>query len=80
MTDISDGTSNTILLLEVPASRAVIWTKPDDLAFDPEQPSQGLESRSGDGYRIVGAGRTRSILPAGPARLRPVRNSGLSRW
>ncbi len=31
-----DGTSNTILLAE--AAEAVVWTKPDDLPFDPNKP------------------------------------------
>ena len=31
---ITDGTSNTIMLSE--SSEAVIWTKPDDLPFDPQ--------------------------------------------
>jgi prepilin-type processing-associated H-X9-DG protein len=32
-TDFTDGTSNTVLLVE--AADAVPWTKPDDVAFDP---------------------------------------------
>jgi hypothetical protein len=31
LVDISDGTSNTILTVEVNDDAAVIWTKPDDL-------------------------------------------------
>ena len=33
---ITDGTSNTIAIVE--AADAVIWTKPDDVVFDPEKP------------------------------------------
>ncbi len=40
--DITDGTSNTAILLEVSDERAVIWTKPEDWSFDPEHPSAGL--------------------------------------
>lgn len=39
---ITDGTSSTILVLESDASSAVVWTKPDDLAFDPADPLKGL--------------------------------------
>jgi hypothetical protein len=40
--DVTDGTSNTILAVEAAADRAVIWTKPDDLPFDPLNPLAGL--------------------------------------
>lgn len=33
---IPDGTSNTIMIVE--ASKAVPWTKPEDIPFDPEKP------------------------------------------
>jgi prepilin-type processing-associated H-X9-DG protein len=36
LTDFTDGTSNTLMVVE--AADAVTWTKPDDLAFDPEKP------------------------------------------
>src|SRR5262249_52947907 len=39
---IVDGTSNTIMLVEADADHAVEWTKPDDLKFDPKQPTAGL--------------------------------------
>jgi hypothetical protein len=40
--DISDGTSKTLAVVEVSAERAVPWTKPEDLAFDPDKPFDGL--------------------------------------
>jgi len=36
--DINDGTSNTIMFVEVNPERAVIWTKPDDWNVDLEDP------------------------------------------
>lgn len=36
--DIKDGTSNTIWLVQADESRAVIWTKPDDLVIDEKDP------------------------------------------
>jgi hypothetical protein len=35
-TDFPDGTSNTIMIVE--ASKAVPWTKPEDISYDPEKP------------------------------------------
>jgi hypothetical protein len=40
--DITDGTSNTIVLVDAVDERAVIWTKPDDLPIDLDNPSKGL--------------------------------------
>ncbi len=41
--DIVDGSSNTILYVEAAADRAVPWTKPDDLAFDKNDPLAGID-------------------------------------
>jgi hypothetical protein len=39
---ITDGTSNTLSILETDAEHAVIWTKPDDLPVDFKNPLVGL--------------------------------------
>ena len=39
---ITDGTSNTILLVEANKELATDWTKPDDLKFDAKNPKAGL--------------------------------------
>jgi prepilin-type processing-associated H-X9-DG protein len=39
---ISDGTSKTMVLVEADADRAVEWTKPADVEFDPSNPSAGF--------------------------------------
>jgi hypothetical protein len=39
---ITDGTSNTIMIVEADAKHAVVWTKPADWDFDPREPSAGL--------------------------------------
>ena len=39
---ITDGTSNTIMALDVDESRAVFWTQPEDLAVDPKHPTAGV--------------------------------------
>lgn len=43
--DVTDGTSNTIFVVEVAADRAVPWTKPVDYRYDPNAPLTGLASR-----------------------------------
>ncbi len=42
--EITDGTSNTILLMEVEPLRAVVWTKPEDWEVDMAHPRRGLEA------------------------------------
>ena len=40
---ITDGTSNTISIIEVPSSNAVVWTRPDgDIPFDAANPLAGV--------------------------------------
>jgi hypothetical protein len=39
-----DGTSKTILAVQAGDESAVVWTKPDDLPFDPRNPVAGLGS------------------------------------
>lgn len=55
---ITDGTSNTILVLEANRQSAVTWTKPDDLVMEQSdlfrnlrgQPNDGFCSSFGDGH------------------------------
>ena len=42
MRDITDGTSDTIMTIEVPDKSAVIWTRPGDFTPDKEDPTKGL--------------------------------------
>jgi hypothetical protein len=48
--DIRDGTSATIMCVEAGADKAVPWTKPEDLPFDPQKPSAALGKVSPDGF------------------------------
>lgn len=50
MREITDGTSNTIMLLEVNDDRAVIWTKPDDFEYDQQDPMRDLVGSWPDGF------------------------------
>jgi prepilin-type processing-associated H-X9-DG protein len=40
--NITDGTSNTIMIVEANESRAVFWTQPEDYQVNPKDPSAGL--------------------------------------
>ncbi len=40
--NITDGADHTIMVVEANDSRAVVWTKPDDLEYDPKRPLDGL--------------------------------------
>ena len=53
MAQITDGTSNTIIILEVGEDKAVTWTKPDDFEFDPKQPLAGLGTIPAAGFGAV---------------------------
>jgi len=54
-----DGTSNTILVVE--AAEPVIWTKPDELPYDPAKPLPKL-GLGGDGFNAMfGDGSVRFI-------------------
>jgi hypothetical protein len=48
--DITDGTSNTIMLVEANDDAAVVWTKPDDLAVDVKDPLKGLIGHYEQGF------------------------------
>jgi hypothetical protein len=51
--DVTDGTSNTILVVEANAEKAVPWTKPDDLQVDPQNPMAGLGGLRPTGLQAV---------------------------
>ena len=43
----TDGTSNTVLLIDAADDQGTIWTKPDDLKYDSKDPLKGLAVRNG---------------------------------
>ena len=51
--EVTDGTSNTILLVEAAPERGVIWTKPDDLKIAAKDPSAGLLDEGATGFNAV---------------------------
>jgi hypothetical protein len=58
----ADGTSNTILIAE--AAEPVVWTKPDDLAYDPSQPLPKLGADPTVGPAVAMADGSVRIIPA----------------
>lgn len=60
--DIGDGTSKTVMALELPAADAVPWTKPVDWTGDPGAFLEGLgQSRSGLFLVLMADGSVRSV-------------------
>jgi hypothetical protein len=57
--DFADGLSNTLLVVE--AADSVIWTKPDDLPYDPKKPLPKLGVYPGGGHVLVGDGSVRRV-------------------
>jgi hypothetical protein len=64
MQEIARGTSNTILLVEVTAPHAVIWTKPEDLNVNATDPLKGLFEPGQREVRAVFADGSFRPLPA----------------
>jgi hypothetical protein len=61
---VTDGTSNTILAVVADPARAVVWTKPDDLPFDPADPLKGVVRPGGEAIDVVMAdGRAKRLSP-----------------
>ncbi len=58
--NITDGTSNSIMIAE--AAEAVIWTKPDDLVYDPKKDPPKFGGHSANGFNaLFGDGSVRFI-------------------
>ncbi|REK07468.1 MAG: DUF1559 domain-containing protein [Planctomycetota bacterium] len=50
---VADGMSKTVLVVEADSDRAVVWSKPDDLHYDPEQPTAGLGNLWQTGFNAL---------------------------
>ena len=58
---IKDGSSNTILMVNVKESLAVPWTAPKDYEFDREQPGAGLQFTDGRAVVVFCDARAHSL-------------------
>jgi hypothetical protein len=63
ITDITDGTSNTILLVDADDEKAVVWTRPEDLKVDLKKPKTGLGGRFDGGFVVLMADGSAHFLP-----------------
>jgi hypothetical protein len=63
ITDFTDGTSNTLLIVE--AAEAVPWTKPADLTYDPKKPLPKLGGLFKHGFNAVLADASARFIKKG---------------
>lgn len=61
--EVTDGTSNTILVVDADDDLGVIWTKPDDPKLDHKDPKKGLTGRFRKGFLIAFADGSVHLLP-----------------
>ena len=51
--EITDGTSNTAVVVEASDAKSVIWTKPDDLVPDSKDPAKGIRGLRRNGFSLL---------------------------
>ncbi len=62
--EFTDGSSHTILVVQSAADMAVLWTKPDDLAFDVNDPLAALGTIGAEDIHAVMADGSTITLPS----------------
>jgi hypothetical protein len=62
--DVTDGTSNTIFIVDADDAHAVEWTKPEDLPIDSKAPRKGLSKRHDETYLTLFVDGSVHGLPA----------------
>lgn len=82
MREITDGTSNTLLVIEAAPDSAVAWTKPDDLPLDTFSAGSGFLGARKGGFLGLGCdGAVHFLsdqLPAETIRRMAIRNDGFA--
>jgi hypothetical protein len=51
--DVTDGTANTIMMVQAAREQAVVWSKPDDLKVDPANPLAGLTNPKAGAFQVL---------------------------
>ncbi len=64
ISDVTDGTSNTIFVVEASGDRAVVWTRPEDWSFDPQKPMAGLVPKGAKGFLALFVDASVRWIPA----------------
>lgn len=59
--DVTDGLSNTAMVVEVEDHAAVIWTQPDEYEINPNDPKQDLGGWNGGFHALYGDGSVRFL-------------------
>lgn len=63
ISEITDGTSNTILVVQAGPETAEIWTRPGGLDFDPNDPIQALGNLAAETFMVLFADGAIRTLP-----------------
>ncbi len=63
LAQFTDGTSNTIMVVQANDDRAVPWTKPDDLEVDLKKPLDGLGEAEANGFSAAFADGHVMLIP-----------------
>lgn len=59
---LADGTSHTILVIEVNTDKAVVWTKPDDWVYDEKDPLRDLCNFHRNGFAAAFANASAHLV------------------
>ena len=62
--EITDGTSNTIMFVEVNPDHEVTWTKPDDWEYDSKNPKAGIGAAQLRGCYVAFGDGSVHLMPA----------------
>jgi hypothetical protein len=61
--EVTDGLSQTILVIDAADEKAVVWTRPADWPFDPREPTAGLFRAGAQGFAAAIADGSVRLVP-----------------
>lgn len=64
---VTDGTSNTVIIVELKPEHAIPWTSPEEYSFDPADPAAKLRSVNGRVSIAIMDGSVKALLESEPA-------------